>query len=54
MEKEKFWLKFILSGKAEDYIKYSNAKDREEKKETAVSDHSVYDGRISDRSNRYR
>lgn len=51
LEKEKYWLKFILSGKAEDYIKYSNAKRAEF--ETAVSDYSPDDRRIGDWSKEY-
>ena len=52
MEKEKYWLKFILSGKAEDYIKYSNAKRAES--ETVVGGYSLLDRRIGDRSKEYR
>ncbi len=52
MEKEKFWLKFIISGKAEDYINYSNKKREEEICE--VDNYSLYNGCTGDRSKQYR
>ena len=44
MEKEKLWLKFIISGKAEDYIKYSDKK-REEEKSKLAHEKEVFAGR---------
>ncbi|MBO4693638.1 MAG: hypothetical protein J5659_04540 [Clostridia bacterium] len=51
MEKEKYWLKFVLSGKPEDYIKYSSLKTQEE---NGVKNYSFYDGRVGDRPEQHR
>ena len=50
LEKEKYWLKFILSGKPEDYIMYSNAKDTDR----TVNKYPLYDRCVSDWSEQYR
>ncbi len=50
MDKEKYWFKFILSGKAEDYIRFSNARIEESK----VEDNSVHNRCIGDRADKYR
>ena len=50
MDKEKYWLKFILSGKPEDYIKYSQVKLQDK----AVEDYSFFDRRISNSPEQYR
>ncbi|MBO4433715.1 MAG: hypothetical protein J5852_09310 [Clostridia bacterium] len=52
MNTEKYWFKFILSGKAEDYIKYTDAK-RAESERTATED-SLFNGRIGDQGKQYR
>lgn len=46
LEKEKSWLKFIISGKPEDYIKYVNAKKEFDE---AVNHNSLFDRRIGDK-----
>ena len=51
MEKNKYWLKFVLYGKAEDYLKYSAEKSLKEKK---VDDYSFYDRCAGDKSQQYR
>ena len=50
MEKEKLWFKFILSGRAEDYIEYSNARIEEESK---VNGNSIHNRCVGDRSKEY-
>ncbi len=52
MDKEKYWLKFIISGKPEDYIKFSAAKKAQA--ESKVSCNSLYDGRPGNRAEQYR
>lgn len=51
MEKEKRWLKFIISGKAEDYISYVNAKNGTDR---AVSEYSLFDRGSGDSAEQYR
>ena len=49
MEKDKCWLKFIISGKAEDYLKYSNAKNTED-----VIENTLHNSRSGNRAEQYR
>lgn len=51
MEKEKRWLKFIISGKAEDYLSYVNAKNGMDK---AVGEYSLFDGGAGDSAEQHR
>lgn len=51
MEKDKLWLKFIISGKAEDYLDYINAKNAFDK---AVNEYSLFDGGTGDSTKQYR
>ena len=51
MQIEKYWLKFILTGKAEDYLRYKNAKNTKDK---AVDDNSLFNGCTGDKGNEYR
>lgn len=51
MNKEKYWFKFILSGKAEDYIRFSNARIEEESR---VDGNSFYNRCTGDRAEEYR
>ena len=51
MEKEKRWLKFIISGKAEDYLSYVNSKkDTDE----AVSGYSLFNRGAGDSAEQHR
>ena len=52
MQKEKLWLKFIISGKPEDYINYANANKTYD--ESKVNGNSLFDGRIGDKGKEYR
>lgn len=51
MESEKYWLKFILSGKPEDYLKYIGSKTDSNK---AVDDYSLFDRGTGDCQKQYR
>lgn len=52
LDAQKYWLKFIMSGKAEDYLKYVDAvKGRTER--TAEED-SLFNGRTGDKGKQYR
>ena len=51
METEKYWLKFILSGKPEDYLKYIGSKAESKK---AVDGYSLFDRGPGDSQEQYR
>ena len=51
MEPEKYWLKFILSGKAEDYLKYSDAK---KEKDEAVDKYPFFNRGTGNSTEQYR
>lgn len=51
MDKEKYWLKFIITGKPEDYLKYTSAKLLENK---AVGEYSLFNGGAGNRPEQYR
>ena len=51
MEKEKLWLKFILTGKAEDYLSYTDAKESTDR---AVNGNSHFNRGSGYRSEQYR
>ncbi|MBR5923062.1 MAG: hypothetical protein IKZ59_04630 [Clostridia bacterium] len=52
LDENKYWLKFIITGKAEEYLNYRNAKKARE--ESEATDNSFFDGRIGDKGKQYR
>ena len=52
MDREKLWLRFVITGKAEDYIAYKNSNKSTD--ESGVEDYSFYNRRTGDRSEQRR
>ena len=51
MLEEKCWLKFILTGKAQDYLRYVEAKNQKFKE---VDCYSLFNGCAGNKGNKYR
>lgn len=51
MEPQKYWLKFIISGKPQDYLNYI---DSIKKNGEAVNGNSLFNRRIGDKGEQYR
>lgn len=51
MNEEKLWLKFIISGKAQDYLRYIDAKSQTQK---GVDCYSLFNRCVSDKGEHHR